>query len=182
MFEVKFEPLDSSVLVKIEGDKAKVGYLSFDPDTFYWYFDEFDSGTFYNIGDRGTKKYTPLGKEEIEEIFEQNPGRAFWISKYEHGLVRYFRTSNSSLLIPDRQWDCGEGVAIFVVPEDATDPVKYCDSVMQEFSDWANGHIYGVCTAEYVLRDGEWEETSADECWGFIGGDHAEQSLKEEME
>lgn len=62
--------------------------------------------------------------------------------------------------------------------------VKYADAVLREYEDWCNGHVYG-CTVElFELVDGEWieaEGTRENECWGFIGYEYAEKTLKDEI-
>ena len=185
-FETQFHPVEDSWQVTIKGDHALVSYLSSD-DATGWYFDENDSGRFINRDPRCMGER--LGDDELKELMEANPGRAFVIHKYEHGMCRYYRAGDeaTAATIPDKQWDVSHAAAVFIVPEDAPDPEKYCDSVMEEFSNWCNGEIYGICHATYnkVSKDGEeweWVEGETDECWGFIGSEYAEKELAEQHE
>lgn len=205
--EGHLEPVDGSEIVKIGGNKAKVGWLVHDDDGVSgYYFDENDQGEFLNFDNRTIKSREMIEPEELIGLIRKNKGRVFWISKYEHGMVKYYRSSDaleapnrhdrkkiqgpstspasSSVgYIPDQQWDVSRGVALYVAPDDCPDPAAYCDSTMQEFSDWCNGTIYGVVTQEYYKNeDEEWQPVGEDDaCWGFIGTEHAENSLKEEM-
>jgi hypothetical protein len=190
-FEMPMQPIDGTEKVTIIGEglsaRAVVSYLSQD-EANGWYFDENDQGTFINNDSRcrGDRK-TP---EEIAELKAAHPDRFFVIHKYEHGQCRYYRAGDAatSATIPDQQWDVSHGAAFYIAPDDTPDPVKYCDSVMEEFTNWCNGEIYGVCHAFFnkVSKDGdefEWVEAgehSPEECWGYIGGDYAQQTLEEE--
>lgn len=67
--------------------------------------------------------------------------------------------------------------------------VKYCESVLDEYVKWINGEVYGVIVVTYedVSEDGSdeqvWQQLGdEDACWGFIGSDYAEESLKEEFD
>jgi hypothetical protein len=194
--EVQHQPLDGTEKVTIIGEgpgaQAVVSYLADDSDgTGGWYFDENEQGEFINFDPRCRDGKHKRSEEEIKELVEKSEGRVFRINKYEHGLVRYYREGDAktSAGVPDQQWDVSHGCALYIAPEDCPDPAKYCDSVMEEFTDWCNGNIYGVCH-EFFLKvvqpdgeDFEWvenEEQEAEACWGFIGQDNATQVLNEE--
>jgi hypothetical protein len=194
-FETPCQPEDGTELVAIVGDRALVSYLSPDHDgTGTWYFDDNDQGQFINFNPRHVG-YKKLSEEELKELLEKNKGRAFIINCYEHGLVRYYRQSDSktSATIPDQQWDVAHGCALYIAPDDAPKPEEYCDSVMEEYTNWYNGDIHGVCHATYTFKnttghkalptqnsvgEGEWElDDESEECWNYIGFDNAKQEL-----
>lgn len=197
-FPVTFDPIEGTEVIQTSGDTAIVGYLSDDDSGSCggWYFDENDSGKFYGFDNRA-KGYDPKSRDEVAELAKANPGRAFWIHKYEHGLSRYYRAGKaiteavelrdtepgqSGLHIPDQQWDVSRGAALFIVPDDATEPEQYCDAVMEEFSNWCNGAIYGVVVERYTRAGDEWEsDGNPDACWGHIGYEWAQQALKDQM-
>lgn len=107
--------------------------------------------------------------------------RMFWVERYEHGLVNYALTNESSRV--DRSWDVAPGVAVLTVPDDVPDPEGFARSVLEEYTDWCNGDVYGVCEETHRLTDpddgGEWESVKDDACWGFIGQSYTETVLKE---
>jgi hypothetical protein len=204
-FPVECDPIDSTEIVQIKGNEAKIGYLSHDSDGvsgYYW--TETDSGQYLNFDRRTIHSREFPDSDELKQLVRANPGRVFWVSKYEHGLVRYYRSgeaitvpnrhankgikgpgtspADGRLIIPDQQWDVSRGVALYIAPDDTPDPAKYADSVLEEFSDWCNGSIYGVCVQKLTRadEDSEWEQVESDECWGFIGYEHAKNSLKED--
>ena len=202
-FETPMQPEDGTELIAIIENRALVSYLSSDSDgTGGWYFDENDQGTFITLNRDMGKKLELLEDESprqaIERLGKEHPGRTFLINKYEHGLVRYYRQGDSttSATIPDQRWDVSHGCALYIAPDDCPDPVKYCDSVMEEFTNWCNGDIHGVCHATYTFKnttghkalptqnsvgEGEWElGDDSEECWGYIGYDYAKQTLAEE--
>ncbi len=175
-FETRLEPIDRSELVTIFENRAIVSYLSHDEITSEWYFDDNECGRFITFDNR--RKGEHISKEEAKDLINNNP-RAFLIDYFEHGLCRYSRAGAS----PADRWDTSRNAALFVVPDDASDPEKYCDSVMEEFTNWCNGNIYGICHAQYVKKGDEWENVGDDdECWGYIGLEYAEKTLKEEHE
>ena len=198
-FETPMQPIEGTEKVTIIGEglsaQAVVSYLSQD-DVQGWYFDENDQGTFINNDPRcrGERK----SQEEILELKAAHPDRFFVIHKYEHGQCRYYRADDArtSATIPDQQWDVSHGAAFYIAPDDCPNPAEYCDSVMKEFTDWCNGEVYGVCHATYTFKnttghkalptqnsadEGEWElKEDSEECWGYIGGDYARQTLEEE--
>lgn len=53
------------------------------------------------------------------------------------------------------------------------------------YNDWLSGACYGIVVATYTNAgegtDPEWEMDASEECWGFVGSDHAIGSLKEEF-
>lgn len=51
---------------------------------------------------------------------------------------------------------------------------RYVQAILDEYSEWAQGHNYGVVIE--VFEDGE--PVSEDSCWGYTGLDNAEAELK----
>lgn len=57
---------------------------------------------------------------------------------------------------------------------------EYARSVANEYTMWCNGEVYGVVVNDYKKDlDGQWELTDEDSCYGFIGGDYAEEQMNE---
>ena len=175
-FEVPFEPIEDSEKVTITGDKARVSFLAQD-DATGWYFDDNDQGRYINFDPRCRGER--LDQEQAKELIEANPDRAFRIDKYEHsGCVYYRQGSSVEASIPDKRWDVSTGAALYIVPDDAPDPEKYCDAVMKEFTDWCNGEIYGIYHVNYTKVGDSWKQEGDDEaCWAYIGREYAEIEL-----
>lgn len=63
---------------------------------------------------------------------------------------------------------------------------KYAESICSAYQDWCNGEVFGCVTEIFNLVEDEgdgpqWEsEGDHDACWGFIGHDHAEETLQSE--
>lgn len=55
---------------------------------------------------------------------------------------------------------------------------KYAQSCLDEYTKWCNGEVYG-CVVQVHEEDGEL--VNEDSCWGFIGYEYAEETLKEEF-
>lgn len=197
-FPVDIEPISGTEVATVTGNKARVGWLAYDLDRGGDYFSEYEEGEFLNFDRHMCNPREMVTPEELAELVKANPGRVFWINKYDHSGVLYYRSGDAlvapsapstepareGLFIPDQQWDVSRGVALYVAPDDCPDPAEYCDSTMTEFSDWRNGSIYGVCTQSFKRRNknADWvPDGDGDECWGHIGFDHAKQALAEEM-
>lgn len=58
---------------------------------------------------------------------------------------------------------------------------EYAAGVCKEYESWCNGDVYGCVVQTFELKDGEWEELNEDICWGFVGMEHALESLKAEF-
>lgn len=71
----------------------------------------------------------------------------------------------------------------YICPEDATNPTDYAKSAIEQYTQFCQGEVYGVCVWTYTrsTTDAAWEldEDDRDECWGFYGDEYAAQSLKE---
>jgi hypothetical protein len=55
---------------------------------------------------------------------------------------------------------------------------KHADSVLENYINWCNGDCYG-CVVETF--DAQGEQIDEDSCWGFIGMEYAEESLKNDF-
>jgi hypothetical protein len=53
----------------------------------------------------------------------------------------------------------------------------YCEGVLEEYNSWCNGEVYGVCVD--VFHKGEM--VTDDSVWGHVGGDWAEEALRDQM-
>jgi len=60
----------------------------------------------------------------------------------------------------------------------ATEAEAYCKGVLEEYSSWANGDVYGVCYYVIDRNTGKRIEEKDEECWGFIGSKYAEKELE----
>lgn len=62
--------------------------------------------------------------------------------------------------------------------------IKYATGVLEQYSAWASGEIFGI-TVEIFERDGDdWVEAKGsrdNECWNFIGRGYAEETLRTEF-
>lgn len=69
-----------------------------------------------------------------------------------------------------------------ITPEDLRRSVeKYAEGILKEYSAWASGEVYGCVTEVFELQeDSSWEQVEEDSCWGFIGTEYAEKTLKDE--
>lgn len=133
-------------------------------------------------------------------------GRFIWIERYEHGLVRYAPTGESSQV--DRRWDVAPGVGFMIVDTDwrwgDDGPIEVARAVLDEYSDWCNGSIYGIVHRAFRRRagmllsardcphchvpirrfaaedDDGWDEVSNESCWGYIGWENARDEMKAE--
>lgn len=166
--------IDETRVTKMSDGKVLVSYLA--QDEVGWDYD-WQEGVEWIAFDNGHDRDEWREKNE-ETYWAENPGRVFWVERYEHGLVRYALMGESSQV--DRQWDVAPGVAVIVIPEDFTPPYEdVARGILEEYTSWCNGDIYGVVhvwlNANATVLDDEIEH-----CWGLIGRDYAEQTLDSE--
>lgn len=125
--------------------------------------------------------------ESIMKDLKKSKKLFYLVDKYEHGNVHYSVASSSSY--PDKQWDVSSGCGVFIPCQDVQDSykkmkrkdgeaeafahfVKDSNSVLDEYSKWCNGEVYGYSVVVYNKQGVVLEE---DECWGFIGEEYANQ-------
>lgn len=127
--------------------------------------------------------------EEVSAACKQrgNPD-AVLLDRYEHGMCSYSVHSNGGC-----PWDTSRGEAVWVPDKHLseelakiTDPdarwkeaVEYAEQACSLYTDWANGNCYGYVIGVYDKVDGELVEE--DSCWGFVGDEHVEETLKDTM-
>jgi len=59
---------------------------------------------------------------------------------------------------------------------------KYAQSCLDEYVKWCNGDCYGIVVETFTKEGDEWVQAEEDTCWGFIGGEYAEQEMKREFD
>lgn len=58
---------------------------------------------------------------------------------------------------------------------------EYCRGVLEEYSAWVNGEVYGVVVYVIDRETGDRIDEHDHECWGFIGSEYAEDELERIM-
>jgi len=95
-------------------------------------------------------------KKEVSDFFATHT--VLQVHKYEHSGVAYNTTGF------DCPWDSGPVGYVSARNDIAVDDVtKYLKHLVNVFSLWANGNVYG-----YVVEDADGEVV--DSCWGFYAG------------
>jgi len=186
-FPIPFPYLEDSEILRIsdDGQTARLGVLVQDedcPDP----LEEYDEGTFTQH-DRDKIHYGErLELEEAKRLIRANPGRVVTVRSGGYGA--YIADSEPFTVEDTKGEDCRalelcDANGYYVAPEDVTDPASYAKSILRIYSDWCNGECYGVCVWTYTQVDGRWEldEDSREECWGFIGHEHAQEKLTSQM-
>ena len=56
--------------------------------------------------------------------------------------------------------------------------VEYCKGILEEYNDWVNGNAYGVVAYVIDRSTGRRLEDEDNECWGYLGQQHAEEELE----
>lgn len=149
--------------------------------TFRWAVGD-DTGGSFDWEDMGLKfqEFTSEhARDEFvaEQLAEGVAGdRIFIVEHFEHGQSRYsvLGTYDNYMSVTDR-WDSRPS-CVLVLADDFTDPRQAADGLLEEYTSWCNGDVYGIREVT-VAPDG----TVGDEesVWGFIGSENAAQSVKE---
>lgn len=201
-----FEPAavledDAIVLRKSAEDTLVVGYLAQDLDPQeYW-------SSADGLGEFREFRYAGDRDEFLAEI--RGEGKvALVINRYRHGGVHY--SVHGSRTYPDHRWDVAPSAVLVPCDEvqeryreavraaellpsrQAADMaaqaawrslVEDSNRVLQDFSDWCNGEVYGVVSETWRWRSdaGLFERIEEDACWGFVGTDFARRALEERL-
>ena len=175
--EVPFEFDEDSVMIEKVGNKIIMGCLARDdfPSDPLKESDEGELKLFIDSRDRPEV-------EEFKRIIRANPGRVFFVhSRYNDG---YF-IDEPGLHIHDTKGEgCrAEGIedvdGYYIVPDDVTNFEKYAKGVMEEYSSWCVGDVYGVLVWQLDADTLEFDEESrGPECWGYYGYAYALEELK----
>lgn len=147
--------------------------------------EDYDEGEFYQFSSCSIH-YTPRpDADEFKRIICEYPGRVFTVACYEHSNVSY--TISQGPFYPadvkgkknnQRAQDIiDDASGYYIVPADVTDARRYAEGVLESYSNWCNGEVYGVSIWKWI--DGEFVEDSRDsECWGFNGYQYAKEELE----
>jgi len=139
--------------------------------------EEFDEGTLVQF-DRHLKHAGMLPElGDFKDLIMENKGRVFYVGNMRNGysVGRLATIKNSE--------DIEDAAGYYIAPEDlkpGKQAANYANGVMEQYTAWCEGDVWGVCVWEYdkvTLELGE-----RDECWGYYGSDYAEQELKSRLE
>lgn len=197
-------PSDSDMnLIAKPGSETEViaTYITFDNDPEDYWSSADGLGDFKNFTNQTDRD------AHLEEVSAEGK-IALIVDKYEHGLVHY--SVCRSVNYPDRRWDVApsgvftpcddvqEKYRAAISAADALDSksataaakdaamedlIKDSNRVLNEYSDWANGSVYGVVQETWeISQDGRIEMTESEEVWGLIGMSTAEEVMQEQID
>ena len=139
--------------------------------------EEFDEGTLVQFN-RSYKHNGPRPDvEDFQDIIRENKGRVFYVDSMRDGYAVGHRATikNSE--------DIEDAAGYYIAPTDlkpGKQAANYAKGVMEQYTAWCEGDVWGVCVWEYDKATLALLER--DECWGYYGSDYAEQELKSRLE
>jgi hypothetical protein len=101
----------------------------------------------------------------------------FIVDKYDHSSVHY--SVNNTVGYSDRQWDVAPSSVLILDGRGetgATISVESANATLDDYSNWANGDVYGIAAIS-LTAEGEEIDGSDEECWGFIGSKYAQEAV-----
>lgn len=175
--------VEDTLSVTEVGDKVIIACLKYDQDPMDYFSNDDGAGElfqFRNVDERDSKA-KELKKDK--KLF-------YLVDKYDHSAVHFSVSQTANY--PDQRWDVSHGCAIYVpcdyiqseykklakkegVEAAKSHFIKDSNSVLDEYSNWCNGEVYGYSV---TIFDKKGEEINCDECWGFIGQKYAEEEKK----
>jgi hypothetical protein len=178
-WEPEFEPYayPEWKAVRLSDTEIAIGYLSQDSGYGGDYWKENESGEYRSLS---SFRYADDANEWIESKRAEG-ARIIMVQRYQHGLVHFSRAGSRSY--PDMQWDVGLD-GIYIPPKDVPDEGvdKYADAVLQEYTDWCNGNVFGVIIVTLTLDDnGLAIAEESEETWCHIGDEWAKEALLDSM-
>ena len=177
------------VLPDTKLDRVHVGYIVYDESP----------GDFWSEGEAGS--YRQFSRNESpHEIMEEMEGQIpppLPVQEYRHGNSHFSLAGTHGY--PDRQWDVGAS-GVYTPPLDVYEKYisdiakigedvameayyKTCNGILDEYSNWANGQVYGAIVETWeILPDSQLpERVDSEPCWGLLGWESAEEYLRSEM-
>lgn len=179
--------VEDSVDVTEIGDKIIISCLKYDESPRDYFEDDEGAGEFFEFRNVESRDAKAVGLKKDKKLF-------YLVDKYAHGSVHYSISQTHSY--PDQRWDVAHGCAIFIPcdyiqqeyrkaakksseSEAAAQYVADSNSILDNYSDWCNGEVYGYSVKVF---DKSGKELEIDECWGFIGREYAETEKKSIVE
>jgi len=180
-FPIPFKPDEDSILLHIRGDKAVIGCLARDeyPDD---PLDMFAEGEFYQFNSYYVHYQPRPDVEDFKRTVRANPGRVVLV--YVRGGYQDYSADDKAFDVHHTKLDAileiEDADGYCIVPNDFTNPVEYAKGLMEEYSAWINGDVWGICAWLYSKHGGEWEldEDLRDECWGLYSREDAADELE----
>jgi hypothetical protein len=182
----------------VVGDTLVLGAVVHDDDPSEDFWDTADGlGTLYSIDGAGEDGYYRRHEKLSAKIAALREDRVpfVMVECYEHSQVHYSVVGTGNY--PDRMWDVGVR-GVYVPCEDVQAAyhkakyrkggseaamkavVKDANAILDEFSKYVNGDVWGTSVVNVDLNTGE--ASDDDSCWGFIGSDSAVEALEETVE
>lgn len=152
--------------------------------------------------DPGNVVFYSTMEEVLETMWEEPayfPGNpdAVVLDCYDHGGQRWSVSGGGMQC----RWDTARGAGVWVPDKVLVDQLNsdeagglnraeqaviYCKQFLSEYNAIISGDVYGCVVETFTLAeegdDQEWEREGDEEaCWGFIGSDHAMDSLRTEF-
>lgn len=112
----------------------------------------------------------------------------FLVDRFSHSGVHYSIANTRHY--PYRQWDVSQNCGVYIPCDDVQAQYREgkltrdgtigdSNTVLDEYSKWCNGEVFGIITKQFVIPTGE--ELSEDSCWGYIGYKYAIDELKQRL-
>lgn len=169
--------------VELDNGDIEVRWAALDDTGLDFNFTEGDDLTRFDSADARDEHVADLLREGVK------PEQIFIAERFEHSTSNYKVLADwkewSEDNRPERarvsdRWDSAPSVVIVVDKGDVggvTDYRASADSLAEEYTDWANGDVYGLYRAT-IDRDGE-EVEAPEAVWGLVGTEYAEKSIED---
>lgn len=170
--ELPFNPETDEITELHAGEEIILGCIVRD-DSPSDPLEEFDDGTFAQFNHHYIHSSDRPDPEDFKEIIRANRRRVFYVRTAGDG----YKISHQAFI--KNADDIEEADGYYIAPADVTWPRKYAAGVMEQYSAWCTGDVWGVCIWTYDATTLELK--GRDEVWGFYGQDYAEQELKSQL-
>lgn len=169
--ELPFDPETDEITELRTGEEIILGCIVRDNDS----EDPLDEneGTLVQFNHHYIRSSDRPDPEDFKEIIRANKRRVFYVRTAGDG----YRISHQAFI--NNAADIGNADGYYIAPEDVTKPNSYAVGVMEQYSAWCTGDVWGVCVWTYDTTTLELKDR--DEVWGYYGQDYAETELKERL-
>jgi hypothetical protein len=138
-------------------------------------FEAFDDGEFWQFNRRYKHDTRRPYPEDFKDVIRTDRRWVFYVHARQDG---YF-AGDRALIKNAEEIEDADGY--YIVPEDvpAGQRASYAKSVIDQYSAWCEGDVWGVCVWAYEEKT--LHLLDREETWGVYGWEYAESDLKEQL-
>ena len=132
---------------------------------------DWQEGVEFIQGDRRVSRFNSDPESWAEGL--KGTHDIFPVGVYDHSLIQYSLSGES--IYSNDQFDYASVGGFIAIPKDFTNTKDAARGILEEYTNWCNGYVYGVIVME---RNDDCDWLEVDSCFGYIGMEYTQTILK----